>query len=65
VVNHLLMKNQVNLRTNRVDIHRIEVIIIQCISNEVVDQLPLIFSEQLAVDSLGEGVAHVGSFELR
>jgi len=44
-----------NLVPDSINIFRIEQIIIECITDEVVDQIPLIFSEQLTVDGLGEG----------
>ncbi len=47
-----------NLVANSINITRIEIIIIECMTDEVVDQIPLIFSEELAVDSLGECVCH-------
>jgi hypothetical protein len=54
----LLIKESMNLVPDSINIFRIEQIIIECITDEVVDQIPLIFGEELAVDLLGEGVCH-------
>ena len=43
-----------NLATNSINIFGIEVIIVQSISDEVVDHIPLVFSEELAVDGSGQ-----------
>jgi hypothetical protein len=54
VIHHRFIKQHGNLATNGINIVRIEIIIIQCISDEVVNQIPLIFSEQFAIDCLGK-----------
>jgi hypothetical protein len=46
----------VNLISDGVNIIRVEQIIIKRIADEVINQIPLIFSEQLAVDFLGKCV---------
>jgi hypothetical protein len=47
-----------NLIPDGVNIIRIEQIIIERSADEVINQIPLIFSEQLTVDSLGKCVCH-------
>ena len=54
----LLIKESMNLVPDGVNIFRIEQIVIKRIADEVVDQIPLIFGEELAVDLLGECVCH-------
>jgi hypothetical protein len=44
--------------TNGVDIFWIEIIIIQSMTYHSIDQIPLILTEQCAVDVSGEGVRH-------
>ena len=48
------VKQCVNLVANYINIISIEIIIIKCISDEVVYHIPLVFSEQIAVDLLGK-----------
>ncbi len=43
-------KDGVNLVANGINIFWIEVIIIQSMTHKIVDQIPLIFTEQSAVD---------------